>query len=282
VPEPVTIARAIADARELGIDRLDAQLLLAHQCGRSRAWLLAHDDASLTGADRDTLYALLARRAAGEPLAYLVGERDFHGLSLHVTRDVLVPRPETETLVEWALELLASTESARVADLGTGSGAIALALKYACPGAQVHASDASARALAVARENGRRLGLPIVWFHGDWWRALGSTDHYDLVVANPPYVAAGDPHLRALRYEPRAALVARGDAGDGMADIQRIVDGAPDHLNAGAWLLLEHGFEQADAVRERLRCAGFCSVTTKLDLAGQPRVSGGRLDAGLD
>jgi release factor glutamine methyltransferase len=272
-----TVARALAEARALGIDRLDAQLLLAHQLGRSRAWLLAHDDATLAGADRDALCALLERRAAGEPLAYLIGEREFHGLSLRVTRAVLVPRPETETLVDWALELLPGIKSPCVADLGTGSGAIALALKHACPNAQIHASDASAVALAVARDNGLRLDLPVAWHQGDWWQALDSTVRFDLALANPPYIAAGDPHLDALRYEPREALVARGDAGDGLADITRIVDGAADHLNAGAWLLLEHGFDQAVAVRERLRHVGFESVTTRVDLDGQPRVSGGRL-----
>jgi release factor glutamine methyltransferase len=278
VPESATIAHALAHARALGVDRLDAQLLLAHQLGCSRAWLLAHDDAALTGTARDALHALLARRVAGEPLAYLVGEREFHGLSLRVTRDVLVPRPETETLVDWALELLARIEAPRVADLGTGSGAIALAIKHACPRAQVHASDASAAALAVARDNGQRLGLAVAWHRGDWWQALGKTERFDLALANPPYVAAGDPHLAALRYEPREALVASGGpAADGLADLRRIVSGASGHLNAGAWLLLEHGFEQAGAVRVRLQRAGFESVTTRLDLSGQPRVSGGRL-----
>lgn len=277
MPELATVARALVDARALGIDRLDAQLLLAHQLGRSRAWLLAHDDARLAGADRDALCALLERRAAGEPLAYLVGEREFHGLSLRVTRDVLVPRPETETLVDWALELLPGVEAPRAADLGTGSGAIALALKHACPSAQIHASDASAVALAVARDNGLRLDLPVAWHQGDWWQALGNTVRFDLAVANPPYIAAGDPHLGALRYEPHEALIARDDPGDGLADIARIIDGAADHLNVGAWLLLEHGFNQAVAVREHLRHAGFGSVTTRVDLTGQPRVSGGRL-----
>ena len=280
--ELATIAHALVHARALGVDRLDAQLLLAHQLGRSRAWLLAHDDATLTGADCDALHALLARRVAGEPLPYLVGEREFHGLALRVTHDVLVPRPETETLVDWALELLAGADAPRVADLGTGSGAIALALKHACPGAQVHASDASAAALAVARDNGQRLGLSVAWHLGDWWQALGSTDPFDLVMANPPYIAAGDPHLRALRFEPHEALVARGDPDNGLADIERIVSGAAGHLNAGAWLLLEHGFAQADAVREHLRDVGFGSVTTRLDLAGQPRATGGRLGGPRD
>ena len=275
--ELATIAHALAHARALGIDRLDAQLLLAHQLGRSRAWLLAHEETTLGSADSDALRALLARRETGEPLAYLIGEREFHGLMLRVTHAVLVPRPETETLVDWALELLAGVNAPRVADLGTGSGAVALALKHACPGAQVHASDASAAALAAARGNGLRLDLAVAWHLGDWWQALDATGPFDLVVANPPYIAPGDPHLRALRHEPHEALVARGDTGNGLADIERIVNGALGHLNAGAWLLLEHGFDQADAVREHLRHVGFGSVTTRVDLAGQPRVSGGRL-----
>ena len=282
MPELATIAHALAYARALGVDRLDAQLLLAHQLGRSRAWLLAHDDATLTATQGDAMGVLLARRKAGEPLPYLVGEREFHGLVLRVTPDVLVPRPETETLVDWALELLADIEAARIAELGTGSGAIALALKHACPSAQVHASDASAAALAVARDNGLRLGLAVAWHQGDWWQALGGARRFDLAVANPPYIAAGDPHLGALRYEPREALVATGDPGNGLADIERIAAAAPDFLNAGAWLLLEHGFDQAGAVRELLQHAGFGSVSTRIDLAKQPRVSGGRLGGALN
>jgi release factor glutamine methyltransferase len=282
VPERVTIADALAHAHALGIDRLDAQVLLAHQLCRSRAWLLAHDDATLTDADQAVQHALLARRVAGEPLAYLVGEREFHGLTLRVTRDVLVPRPETETLVDWAIELLSRVEAPRIADLGTGSGAIALALKQTFPSAQLHASDASTAALVVARDNGLRLNLDVAWHQGDWWLALGGTGLFDLAVANPPYIAAGDPHLGALRFEPHGALVARDDTGDGLADIERIIDGATDHLNAGGWLLLEHGFDQAGAVREHLRMVGFRSVTTRTDLAGQPRVSGGTLGGPRD
>ncbi len=282
MPELGTIAQALAYARALGVDRLDAQLLLAHQLGHPRVWLLAHDDAALAHTDRDAICTLLARRVAGEPLPYLVGEREFHGLVLRVTPGVLVPRPETETLVDWALELLANIPAPRIVDLGTGSGAIALALKRACPNAQVHASDASESALTVARANGQRLGLAVAWHRGDWWQALTDAHRFALAVANPPYIAAGDPHLGALRYEPYEALVARDDRGDGLADIERIVAGAPDRLTVGAWLLLEHGFDQAGAVREHLQRAGFGSVSTRTDLAKQPRVSGGRLGAARD
>ena len=270
--ELATVAQVLAHARSIGVDRLDAQLLLARQLGRSRAWLLAHDDAPVT--DGAALRALLARRVAGEPLAYLTGEREFHGLLLQVTPAVLVPRPDTETLVDWALELLAETSTQRVIDLGTGSGAIALALRRARPQAEIHASDASGEALAVARTNGERLGLPVRWHGGDWWQALDPALRFDLAVANPPYIAAGDPHLDALRHEPRAALVAQAG---GLADIEAIAAGAPARLHVNGWLLIEHGFEQAEAVCECLLRAGFTDLETRLDLAGRPRVSGGRL-----
>jgi release factor glutamine methyltransferase len=281
-PEPVTVAQALARARRVGVERLDAQLLLAKLLGRPRAWLLAHADAPLAAADALAHAGLLVRRAAGEPLAYLVGEREFHGLALHVTPDVLVPRPDTETLVDWALELLSGPlggiDAPTVVDLGTGSGAIALAIKHACPRAQVHATDASPAALAVASGNGQRLQLPVRWHLGDWWHAvpLALLPQVHLAVANPPYIAPGDPHLANLDHEPVMALVAQGDAGDGMADIERIVAGAPERLQGGGWLLIEHGFEQSETVCERMRRCGLSSVSTRADLAGRPRVSGGR------
>jgi len=275
MPEVATVAQALAHARLIGVDRLDAQVLLARQLGRPRAWLLAHDDAMV--ADSPALLALLLRRAAGEPLAYLIGEREFHGLLLHVTPAVLIPRPDTETLVDWALELLPSAGSPRIVDLGTGSGAIALALKRACTAAQVHASDASPAALAVARSNGERLALAVTWHLGDWWRALDPALRFDLAVANPPYVAPGDPHLAALRHEPMSALVAHSG---GLADIEAIVAGAHERLSPGGWLLVEHGFDQQDAVCERLLQAGLTAVNTRRDLAGQARVSGGQASAG--
>jgi release factor glutamine methyltransferase len=272
VPELATVAQALAHARLVGVDQLDAQLLLVQQLGRPRTWLLANDDAPVT--DSPALLALLGRRAAGEPLAYLSGKREFHGLLLHVTPDVLVPRPDTETLVDWALELIADRGAPCIVDLGTGSGAIALALKQACPRAQVHASDASPAALAVARGNGERLCLPVTWHLGDWWQALDPTLRFDLAVANPPYVAPGDPHLAALRHEPAAALVSPGYA---LACTERVIAGARDRLRPGGWIVLEHGFDQADDVRQLLARAGFQAVSTRPDLAGQPRVSIGRV-----
>jgi release factor glutamine methyltransferase len=276
VPELATVAGILAHARAAGVDRLDAQLLIARQLDRPRVWLLAHADATVESADCEAIGALLARRAAGEPLAYLIGEREFHGLLLRVTPDVLVPRPDTETLVDWALEMLTDIDAPHVLDLGTGSGAIALAIKHACPRARVHASDASVAALAVARTNGERLALPIAWHEGDWWQAIDPALRFDVAVANPPYIAPDDPHLASLCHEPRDALMAHSG---GLADIECIIAAAPGRLNPGGWLLLEHGFDQASAVRERLTRAGFVGAATRHDLAGQPRVSAGRRDA---
>lgn len=270
------IATWLQGARQAGVARLDAQRLLAHLLGRPRTWVLAHDDEELAPELLQRADRGLARRAAGEPLAYLLGEREFHGLALRVTPDVLVPRPETEGLVEWALELAPQAPVPRLVDLGTGSGAIALAFKAGRPAFEVCASDRSEAALAVARDNGQRLGLPVQWRAGPWWLPwAGAT--FGLAVCNPPYVAAGDPHLHALRHEPAQALVG---GPDGLADLREVIAGAPARLVRGAWLLLEHGYDQADAVSGLLAAAGFESVATRADLAGQPRLTGGRWPRG--
>lgn len=258
---------ALAQAR--GVDRLDAQLLLAHHLQRPRAWLLAHDGDELDPGVAVKVDADLARRATGMPLAYLVGEKEFHGLTLQVSAAVLVPRPETETLVDWALELLAG-RPADVVDLGTGSGAVALAVKHRCAAARVTASDASAAALAVARGNAERLGLAVDFVAGDWWQPLAGR-RFDLVLSNPPYVAGDDAHLAALRHEPRGALTPEGD---GLDALRRIIAGAPDHLRTGAWLLLEHGYDQAVAAQQLLADRGFAAAVTRHDLAGLPRCTG--------
>ena len=276
-----TVAAALESARGLGIERLDAHLLLGHVLGRSRAWLLAHGDDALSAEHDAAFEALAGRRAAGEPFAYLVGEREVHGLTLSVTEAVLVPRPDTETLVDWALALLEAELHAVPApallDLGTGSGAIALALKNACPHARVWAGERSADALAVARSNADRLGLDVRFALGDWWDALSGVADvpaFDLVVSNPPYIAVGDPHLAALTHEPLSALVA---ADDGLADIVRIATGARGRLRTGGWLLFEHGWEQATAVHDVMHRAGFGAVQTRADIEGRPRCTGGRL-----
>jgi release factor glutamine methyltransferase len=273
---PSTVAEALALARQRGVDRLDAQLLLARALGRPRAWLLAHDDAPIDDEPARRFDAELARRAAGEPLAYIVGQKEFHGLVLQVDAGVLVPRPDTETLVGWALELLqgelASVPAPRVLDLGTGSGAIALAVKHDCRRAELAAVDASEAALAVASGNGRRLGLQVEWLRGDWWQPL-SGRRFDLVLSNPPYIAEGDPHLAALAHEPAMAL---SSGADGLAAIRHIVAQAREHLAPGRWLLLEHGHEQAGAVRDLLRDAGLVDACSRPDLAGVMRCSGAR------
>ncbi|MGJ7500931.1 peptide chain release factor N(5)-glutamine methyltransferase [Variovorax sp. ZT5P49] len=272
-PLPSTVAQALTAAVALGIDRLDAQLLLLHALGRAphdRAWLLAHDTDAMPDAAWSALAAQLSRRRTGEPVAYLLGEKEFHGLNLQVDARVLVPRPDTETLVEWALQCLEGHGAPRALDLGTGSGAIALALQHARPDAQVDAVDASADALAVAQANARRLGLPVRFAQANWLDGAGSG--YTVIASNPPYIAAGDPHLPALRHEPSSALVA---GADGLDDIRQIVQNAPAHLAEGGWLLLEHGHDQAAAVRQLLAARGFAEVQSRDDLAGIQRCSGG-------
>lgn len=273
----VTIGELLDRARQRGLSRLDAQVLLAHAAGRSRTWLAAHGDEP--GGPRlcEAFEQACSRRLEGVPVAYLVGRREFYGLVLTITPDVLDPRPDTEVLVDWALECLAGplAPAARpvVADLGTGSGAIALAISHHCPRAHVIGTDRCDAALAVAAGNGRQLGLSVDWLPGDWLGALPGTP-VDLLVSNPPYLAGDDPHLPALRHEPRRALVA---SEQGLADLRRIATAAPAHLRPGGWLLLEHGADQADSVAALLRDAGFAAVAHRHDLAGHRRCTGGRL-----
>ena len=272
-----TVAETLAAARGLGLDRLDAQLLLAHHLGHDRAWLLAHDGDVLAPELLARFEADAQRRADGVPLAYLTGVREFHGLRLQVGPAVLDPRPDTETLVDWALELLATCGEAHpaVIDLGTGSGAVALAIAHRCPAARVTATDLSTAALDTARANARTLGLDVCFAEGSWWTALPGRQ-FALAVSNPPYIAGDDVHLPALRHEPLMALT---PGGDGLDAIRAIVAGAPAQLQPGAWLLLEHGWDQAEAVRALLRQAGFDDVQSRQDLAGLDRCSGGRRPA---
>ena len=264
----------VAATARLG-ERTDAEALLLHVLGQSRSWLFAHADDALDTDVRTAFEALVARRAAGEPVAYLTGRRGFWTLELEVTPATLIPRPETELLVELALERLPRDMACRVADLGTGSGAIALALASERPQAQVVATDASVDALAVARRNAQRLGIANVRFvQGDWLAPL-TGERFALVVSNPPYIEAADPHLTQgdLRYEPAAALAS---GADGLDAIRRIVARAPAHLESGGWLLFEHGWNQGDAARALLRAAGYVQVFTTQDLEARDRVSGGR------
>lgn len=274
IPE-LRVSEALTAAQARGIPRLDAQLLLLHALGRlahERAWLLAHDSDPLGTATQSRFQELVQRRAGGEPLAYLTGVKEFFGLPLQVDARVLDPRPDTETLVEWALERMAALSVPHVIDLGTGSGAIALALKHASPDARISAVDASTDALAVARANAQRLGLDVAFMQGNWLTGMDGT--FDLIVSNPPYIAEGDPHLAALGHEPRQALTA---GADGLDDIRILVAQAPARLRPGGWLLLEHGWEQAAAVRALLAAAGLEAVQSRRDLSGIERCSGGRL-----
>ena len=274
---PHSIARALAAAaaRIGGEDaRADAELLLAHLVSRPRAWLYAHGDEVLPPDVAGRYDAMLQRRAQGEPVAYLVGRREFWSLDLEVTADTLVPRPETELLVELALERLPAGGAARVVDLGTGSGAIALAIASERPQATVTAVDASAPALLVAQRNAARLGLSRVRFlRSDWFSAVRD-ERFDLVLANPPYLADDDPHLRegSLPFEPAAALAS---GRDGLDALRTICADAPGRLQAGGWLLFEHGLAQGEAARGLLRENSFDQVQTWRDLEGRERVSGG-------
>ena len=267
-----TLASALRHATSLGLARLDAQLLLLHALGHTphdRAWLMAHDSDTLDTTAQTCFEAALQRRLRGEPLAYITGQQEFYGLDLRVDARVLCPRADTETLVDWALQLLAP--EARVLDLGTGSGAIALAIKHQRPDVQMHARDLSADALAVAQANAQGLGLEVAFSQGSWLEGLSGA--FDTIVSNPPYIRAADPHLVALANEPLQALAS---GADGLDDLRAIIEQAPACLKPGAWLLLEHGYDQAQAVGALLLKAGFFDVQSRKDLAGIARCSGGR------
>jgi release factor glutamine methyltransferase len=278
----MTIAHAVQYTQSLGLARLDAQLLVLHALGRAsteRAWLLAHGDDALGADAQIRLQTLAARRAQGEPLAYLTGFKEFYGLTLQVDARVLDPRADTESLVDWALETMdtwpqpgaqaAMPAPPAVIDLGTGSGAIALALQHNRAQWQVHALDCSAQALAVARANATRLALNVQFHQGSWLQ--GMQGRFALIVSNPPYIVEGDPHLLALQHEPLTALTS---GPDGLDAIRSIVRHARAHLQPGGWLLLEHGYDQAEAVRQLLGDAGLEQVQSRQDLAGIARCSG--------
>jgi len=264
-----------------GVERLpgnerDAALLLAAALGISRATLLAFPERSAATAVRARYLEWIDRRSAGEPVAYLLGRRGFWSLELEITPAVLVPRPETELLVDTALALLAPGPGARILELGTGSGAIAIALALARPGLRVVASDRSPAALGVAQDNCRRLGAQVLLVLADWYTTLGEPPQpaalagpFALIVSNPPYVRADDPHLRDLAFEPRGALV--DDAGDGLSGLDAVVSGAAARLAPGGHVLVEHGYDQGDAVRALMRARGLGRVRTLQDLEGRDR-----------
>jgi len=276
----MTTARALLDegTRALPGDeaRREAALLLRHVLNVSDAWLVAHPDETIDVAHEAAFRGLIERRARGEPVAYLTGTRGFHDIELRVAPGVLIPRPETEVLVDLAVQRIPADTDCNVADLGTGSGAIALAIARARPQVRVVATDVSATALEVARGNAARLRIGNVEFRrGDWYAGLDG-EHFDMIVSNPPYIPEGDPHLQEgdLRFEPAAALAS---GVDGLDAIRAIALGARGHLRSGGWLLLEHGFDQAADVRDLLLEHGFAEVFTQDDLEGRERVTGGRI-----
>ena len=270
----LTVRQALAQA---GVAPIDAQVLLAHVLRADRAWLIAHPTDALAHSQAEQFFALARQRRDGEPVAYLTGRREFWGLSLAVDRSVLIPRPETETLVECALRRLPADRPLGVLDLGTGSGAIALAIAYERPRTEVLATDRSAAALVVARKNAERMKLANVrWLQSDWYADLPTGGaRFELIASNPPYVAERDAHLREgdVRFEPRTALCA---GVDGLDALRIIIRGARERLVEGGALVVEHGYDQAEAVRDLMLGAGFSDVESLRDLAGIPRVAAAR------
>jgi release factor glutamine methyltransferase len=272
---PIQPGASIASVQAtLPLDPLENRILLCHATGLSRVQLITQGDRPLTPDEAQRLDALVARRLDGEPIAYIVGKREFFGLHFNVGPAVLIPRPDTELIVELALERLPQGH-ARLLDMGTGSGAIAVAVAHTRPDADVSALDVSPDALAVAQANAAANGARVRFLHSSWFDALAAGETFDVIASNPPYIAAGDAHLAQgdLRFEPVGALT---DHADGLSALRIIIEGSPRHLVAGGWLLLEHGYDQAAAVRTLLADGGFSDVRSWQDLAGIERVSGGR------
>lgn len=272
-------ATLLASDAQSDSPKLDAELLLSQCLGESRTYLISHSDEQLSAQTLKNFHALLERRASGEPVAYIIGKREFWNIELAVNSSVLVPRPETELLIEVALNLLADTNSARVADLGTGSGAIALALAHNLAGSHVLAVDVSDEALQTAQQNAESLNLANVEFRRASWCDGLEPDSYDLIVANPPYVAPGDPHLEKgdLRFEPNIALEADEE---GLADLYTIANDARKSLKTGGHLLMEHGFDQYEALVNKLSALGYSNIEGHKDLAGLTRVIQGQWQTG--
>jgi release factor glutamine methyltransferase len=260
----------------LPLDPLENRILLCHATGLSRVQLITQAERPLTADEAARLAQLVQRRLDGEPIAYLVGKREFFGLDFLVNEAVLIPRPDTELIVELAIERLPA--NGRLLDMGTGSGAIAVSAAHARPDAQVTALDVSSAALEVAQANAAANGAPVRFLQSDWFAALGRDERFELIASNPPYIAAGDAHLSQgdLRFEPAGALT---DHFDGLSALRTIIQGAPAFLVPGAWLLLEHGYDQAGAVRALLEQQGYTEVQSWRDLGGIERVSGGRRGA---
>lgn len=281
--DATTVGDLLAESRsrlqQAGVEQagFEARLLVGHGLDLSGASLIAFGERPVAAQQAEAVRALVGARIAGQPVAYLLGRREFWSLPLQVNEHCLIPRPETELLVERALQHLPSGP-ARALDLGTGSGAIVLALKSERPQLEACASDLGTAALAVAAANARSLGVAVCWFCGRWLEAVAPRPLFDLIVSNPPYVAADDPHLADgdLRFEPRSALVA---ADGGLADLRAIVEQSRHRLSPGGWLLLEHGRDQGSAVRRLLLDAGYLEVASLTDLAGMERITEGRVTA---
>lgn len=273
----MTLFSALTAARQK-IDRLDARLLLQYATGCTHADLLARPETPVIAPAYAQFAEWVERRAGGEPLAYLVGEAEFRGRVFQVSPAVLIPRPETEVLIDLALEKIRGLEAPKILDLGTGSGIVAISLALECPSATLVAVDVEKGAISVAQNNAGRLRAPVNFRQGDWFAPVAG-ESFDLIVSNPPYVAEGDPHLErdGLPFEPRNALTDGVLEGNGLACIRQIVAAAPGHLKPCGWLLFEHGYDQGEASRNLLTTAGFKSASTHPDLAGIPRVSGGQL-----
>jgi release factor glutamine methyltransferase len=270
----MNVAQCLTRGQVLGLPRLEAQILFLHAAGRSlhdRAWLLAHDTDEVLPEQLAAFEAFAQRRLQHEPVAFIVGQKEFFGLRLAIDKRVLDPRPDTEVLVEWALACGEGLAHPRYLDLGTGSGAIALALKSQLSGAEVLAVDSSSEALSLAAQNAHHLALNVSFLQSNWFSEVQGK--FNVLVSNPPYIEDHDPHLAQLTHEPLQALTS---GADGLQDIRNIVQNAPNHLEMGGWLLIEHGWRQAAAVRGLLEKAGFKQVQSKLDLAGIERCSGGK------
>lgn len=271
IPEGTTVGELL---RLDVLDALERRILVSHALGLSRIQLITRSEQVLAPSEAHAVSVLLERRLAGEPIAYIVGEREFYGLPFIVTPDVLIPRPETELLVELALEK--APQQASVLDMGTGSGAIAVAIAHARTDLKVTALDQSQPALQIAQRNAGRHKAAVRFLHSDWYCALDD-QRFDVIVSNPPYIVSGDVHLSQgdLRFEPADALT---DHADGLSSLRTIIEGAPAHLKSGGWLMMEHGYDQAESVRDLLTQAGFIDVQSWKDLASIERVSGGRLE----
>jgi release factor glutamine methyltransferase len=270
VSEGMTVGAAL---RLDVLDALERRILVSHALGLSRVQLITQSEQVLTSSEALAIASLFERRMAGEPIAYIIGKREFYGLPFTVTPDVLIPRPETELLVELALDKAPPQSS--VLDMGTGSGAIAVAIAQARPDLKVTALDRSATALQIAQQNAQRHKASVRFLQSDWYGGLKG-ERFDVIVSNPPYIVAGDAHLSQgdLRFEPADALT---DHADGLTALRTIIKDAPQHLKPGGWLMMEHGYDQAEAVRALLSQAGFSDVQSWKDLASIERVSGGRL-----